>query len=401
MRNIAVRVTADALRHIRGGSPWVYDRSITSASHAGAPGDLAVIFDRNRNFAAVGLWDPASAIRIKVLHHGRPAAIDAGFWRQRLDIVLRRRDGLAADPDTTGYRLVHGENDGMPGLVADRYDTTVVVKLYTAAWLPHLDTVVGELVGLTRAERVVLRLARTVQSDPYAAGHRDGSVLYGPPLTGPVPFLERGLVLEADVANGQKTGHFLDQRDNRQLVRGMASGRSVLDVFASTGGFALAAAAGGAVSVHLVDVSEPALATARRNLDHNRHLAAVSRCAFEFTAGDAFDVLDALGRSAPDAYDLIVVDPPSFAHNQAAVDRALRAYRRLTRLALPLLRRGGTLVQCSCSSRVTPTEFFDAVHDAARAAGRPLRELRRTGHAVDHPIGFPQGEYLKALFATA
>lgn len=400
MRNIAVRVTADALRHVRGGSPWVYDRSITSASHDGAPGDLAVIFDRNRDFAAVGLWDPTSAIRVKVLHHGRPATIDAAFWRTRVAAALGRREGFAADPETTGYRLVHGENDGMPGFVADRYDTTVVVKVYTPAWLPHLDVVVGELLGLTGAQRVVLRLARTVQSGPHAAGWHDGAVLHGPPLTGPVLFRERGLLLEADVAEGQKTGHFLDQRDNRQLVRGIAAGRAVLDVFASTGGFALAAAAGGADRVQLIDVSKPALATARRNLDHNRQLPSVRRCEFEFTAGDAFDVLAGFD-TATAGFDLIVVDPPSFAQNQAAVERALRAYRRLTRLVLPLLRPGGTLVQCSCSSRVTPTVFFDAVHDAARASGRPLHELRRTGHAVDHPVGFAHGEYLKALFATA
>lgn len=397
MTNIAVRVTPDALRQVRAGSPWVYDGSITQVkyggfSHDGAPGDLAVIFDADRRFAAIGLWDPASPIRIKVLHQGRPVSIDSAFWRTRLSTALDRRSGLAADPDTTGYRLVHGENDGIPGLVADRYGGTVVVKLYSPAWFPHLDAVVGELVALTGAERIVLRSARSIGAE------RDGTVIVGPALDGPVEFRERGLAMEADVAAGQKTGHFLDQRDNRMLVRGMVAGKDVLDVFASTGGFALAAAAGGAGSVHLVDLAAPALETARHNFGRNAGL--VHNTATRFTVGDAFEVMGQLGQEG-EQYDLVIVDPPSFAQNQAAVERAVRAYARLTHLALGVLRPGGTLVQCSCSSRVTADQFFDTVHHAARAAHRPLNEIRRTGHAVDHPIGFEFGAYLKAIFATA
>jgi len=393
MSNVAVRVTADALRQVRHGSPWVYDGSIVSAKPDGAePGALAVIFDGDRKFAAIGLWDPDSPIRVKVLHHGKPVTIDAAFWRSTLSTALDRRSGLVADGDTTAYRLVHGENDGLPGFVADRYDRTVVVKLYTAAWFPHLDAIVAELVALTGVDRVVLRAARSV------AGDRDGTVLHGPSLDGPVRFRERGLVMEADVATGQKTGHFLDQRDNRTLVRGIAAGRDVLDVFASTGGFALAAAAGGAASVHLVDLAAPALDTARRNLAHNPR--AIAGTDTRFTVGDAFEVIERLA-AAGERYDLVVVDPPSFAQNQASVDRAVRAYARLTHLALGVLAPGGTLVQCSCSSRVTTDQFFDTVHHAARVAHRPLNEVRRTGHAVDHPIGFEFGGYLKALFATA
>lgn len=397
--NIAVRVTPDALRQVRRGSPWIYDGSITSAAREGDAGDLAVVFDDDRKFAAIGLWDPHSPIRIKVLHRGKPVSIDAAFWRTLASTALDRRSGLVADPDTTGYRVVHGENDGLPGFVADRYGDTIVVKLYTAAWFAHLDDVVAELVTLTGARRVVVRLARSVAAHA-PAGRSDGSVLLGAPLDGPVAFRERGLAMEADVVGGQKTGHFLDQRDNRTLVRGMSEGRTLLDVFASTGGFALAAAAGGARSVHLVDLAAPALDAARRNLGRNQHLAEVRRCATRFTVGDAFEVMAALA-AAEERYDIVVVDPPSFAPNQAAVDRAIRAYTRLTHLALGVLAPGGTLVQCSCSSRVTADQFFDTVHAAARAAKRPLTELRRTGHAVDHPIGFEHGEYLKALYARA
>jgi 23S rRNA (cytosine1962-C5)-methyltransferase len=395
-RRVAVRVTRDALRQIRGGTPWLYDGSITSTSHDGAPGDLAVVFDHDRKFAAIGLYDPTSPIRVKLLHRGAPTTIDAAFWRSSIATALDRRADLARDPDTDAYRLVHGENDGLPGLVVDRYASTLVVKLYTPAWFAHLRPVLDALDALQPHERVVLRLARSVASgETY--GLDDGDVVVGPPVDGPLRFVERGLSMEADVVRGQKTGHFLDQRDNRVLVRGMARGASVLDVFASTGGFALAAAAGGATAVHLVDQSRPALETAERNLAHNRRLAEVRRCAVHTTVGDAFDVLVRLGER-DERFDLVVVDPPSFASNQGAVERALAAYARLTRLALAVTKRGGTLVQASCSSRVTADDFVRTVLDAAASARREVSEIRRTGHAVDHPVGFEFGAYLKAVF---
>ncbi len=395
-KRMAVRVTRDALRQIRGGSPWLYDGSIESISHDGAIGDLAVVFDHDRKFAAIGLYDPTSPIRVKILHQGSPRQIDDDFWRERLAAALDRRSGLADDPETNAYRMVHGENDGLPGLVVDRYAGTLVVKLYTPAWFPHLRRIVDALAATQRHDRVVLRLGRSVASGE-TFGLSDGDVIVGPPVDGPVTFVERGLTMEADVVHGQKTGHFLDQRDNRALVRGMAAGLDVLDVFSSTGGFALSAAAGGATSVHLVDQSAPALETAERNIAHNRQLGEVRRCAVHTTVGDAFDVLTTLAKR-DERFDLVIVDPPSFASNQAAVDRALAAYARLTRLALAVTERGGTLVQASCSSRVTTDDFVQTVLDAAASAHREVHLTRRTEHAVDHPIGFEFGAYLKAVY---
>ncbi|MEQ8439425.1 MAG: class I SAM-dependent rRNA methyltransferase [Ilumatobacter fluminis] len=395
-KRMAVRVTRDALRQIRGGSPWLYDGSIESISHDGAIGDLAVVFDHDRKFAAIGLYDPTSPIRVKILHQGSPRQIDDDFWRERIAAALDRRSGLADDPETNAYRMVHGENDGLPGLVVDRYAGTLVVKLYTPAWFPHLRRIVDALAATQRHDRVVLRLGRSVASGE-TFGLSDGDVIVGPPVDGPVTFVERGLTMEADVVHGQKTGHFLDQRDNRALVRGMAAGLDVLDVFSSTGGFALSAAAGGATSVHLVDQSAPALETAERNIAHNRQLGEVRRCAVHTTVGDAFDVLTTLAKR-DERFDLVIVDPPSFASNQAAVDRALAAYARLTRLALAVTERGGTLVQASCSSRVTTDDFVQTVLDAAASAHREVHLTRRTEHAVDHPIGFEFGAYLKAVY---
>lgn len=205
--------------------------------------------------------------------------------------------------------------------------------------------------------------------------------------------------MEADVVHGQKTGHFLDQRDNRALVRSMAAGASVLDVFASTGGFSLAAAAGGATSVHLIDQSAPALETAEKNLAHNHRLGEVRRCQVHTTVGDAFQVLTTLAQRQ-EKFDIVILDPPSFAGNQAAVPRALAAYARLARLGVAVVKPGGTLIQASCSSRVTTDEFVSTVLNAVASAGVDVHETRRTGHAVDHPIGFEFGAYLKAVYLS-
>jgi 23S rRNA (cytosine1962-C5)-methyltransferase len=198
------------------------------------------------------------------------------------------------------------------------------------------------------------------------------------------------------VVQGHKTGHFLDQRDNRLMVRGLATGARVLDVFACTGGFSVSAAAGGAVSVHAIDISRPALAAAEANMAANRHLPAVAACRFERTAGDAFVLLERLGR-AGEQYDLVVVDPPSFAHRAADAERAVASYRRLTRLALPLVRPGGVLVQSSCSSRVDADTFVEAVEDEAWQRGIAVERQALTGHALDHPVTFREGAYLKTV----
>ncbi|HAS09028.1 MAG TPA: class I SAM-dependent rRNA methyltransferase [Acidimicrobiaceae bacterium] len=393
-KRVAVRVTPDALRHIRGGHPWVFDRSITSASHEAPPGALAVVFDDRRRFAAIGLWDPTSPLRIRILHAGDPETVDVGFWGSRLAQAEERRRALVEDGSTTGFRWVNGESDGLPGLIVDRYGTTAVVKVYSAAWLPHLPALVPLVAdGL---ERVVLRLSRAVADGP-THDLVDGQVLVGAAPEGPVEFLEHGLTFGADVVHGQKTGHFLDQRDNRTLVGSLAAGRDVLDVFACTGGFSVHAAAGGARSVHTVDLSEPAIATSAANMARNRHLANVAACDHTTEVGDAFRVLERHA-AADRRWDVVVIDPPSFAPRQDAVGRALKAYARLTALGLAVTRRGGLLVQSSCSSRIDADTFHRQLRDVARRQGHGLEEVARTTHPIDHPATFPEAWYLKTAF---
>ncbi len=396
-KRLAVRVTPDALRHIRAGHPWVFDHSITSVSHEGAAGDLAVIFDADRKFAAIALFDPASPMRLKVLHHGKPVNVDRGFWSQRLATAISRRQPIVDQGDTTGMRIVNGENDGMPGLVLDRYDRTLVLKLYSAAWVPHLADLVPVIDELLHPQAMVLRLARTLKPD-VLAGLEEGDALIGTSPDEPVLFLEHGLTFEADVVRGQKTGHFLDQRENRAYLSTLVEGARVLDLFASTGGFTVYAAAGGAREVVAVDLSEPTLAVAQRNLAHNLHLPAVAACEYRPVVADAFREMDRLvhrGRK----FDVVIIDPPSFAQRRDDIDRALGAYAKLTDLGVRLVAPGGLIVQSSCSSRVDALQFHATVARAAAKAGRPWEELRRTGHALDHPVTFPEGAYLKAVFA--
>ena len=395
---LAVHLHPAAERAVRGGHPWVYAEAIREQRHPGKPGDLAVIFDRKDRFLAVGLYDPLSPIRIRVLHQGRPEPIDQNWLHARLEAACERRHELTQSPPTTAFRLVHGENDGLPGLVVDRYDRSLVIKVYTAAWLPHLEDVLSALRALIDPLQVVLRLGRSVKS-PEKSKVQDCQVLLGEDAVMPVVFRENGLLFEADLLRGQKTGFFLDQRENRARVERLASGRSVLNVFAYTGGFSVYAARGGARSVTSLDVSPPALAAAKRNFAHNQSVAGVASARHAVAQGDAFELLAEM-RDRGHAFDMVILDPPSFAKSNSEVDGALRAYARIIRLGVDVLSDGGILVAASCSSRITPARFHRLVQETVAKARRSIQVLEQTGHPSDHPIGFPEGAYLKCIFAT-
>lgn len=381
---------------IRGGHPWLYDASIREQNRPGQPGELAVLFDRSDKFLALGLYDPLSPIRVRVLHCGKPVTADDNWWRARLQTTLARRDGLF-DAQTTGHRCISGESDGWPGLVLDRYDTTFVLKLYSAAWLPRVGEVVGWLREALQPERLVLRLSRNIQSLAEKEFNlREGQMLVGDAPGGPVVFLETGIRFEAEVIRGQKTGFFLDQRENRRRVETLAAGRDVLNAFSFSGGFSLYAARGGARSTTDLDISSHALDSARRNFALNAANPHIAACRHECAQADTFDWLAASTRAD---FDLIVLDPPSLAKRETERAGAIQAYRRLTLLGLPRLRPGGILVAASCSAHVSAPEFHDAVLDALRSSRRKFVELVRTAHAPDHPATFPEAQYLKCVFA--
>ena len=304
---LRLRVTATAESMIRGGHPWLYDASIREQNRPGQPGELAVLFDRSDKFLALGLYDPLSPIRVRVLHCGKPVTADDNWWRARLQTTLARRDGLF-DAQTTGHRCISGESDGWPGLVLDRYDTTFVLKLYSAAWLPRVGEVVGWLREALQPERLVLRLSRNIQSLAEKEFNlREGQMLIGDAPQGPVVFLETGIRFEAEVIRGQKTGFFLDQRENRRRVETLAAGRDVLNAFSFSGGFSLYAARGGARSTTDLDISSHALDSARRNFALNAANPHIAACRHECAQADTFDWLAASIRAD---FDLIVLDRP-------------------------------------------------------------------------------------------
>jgi 23S rRNA (cytosine1962-C5)-methyltransferase len=401
-KRIALRVTPAAERAIRGGHPWLFENGIRQQSDNGRCGDLAVIFDRKRRFLAIGLYDPTSPIHVRILAQGKPRTIDEAWFGGQLETAVAQRRPLL-QTNTTGYRLLHGENDGLPGLIIDRYDHTYVMKLYSSAWVPHLPMLLHGLTESVQAkpERVVLRLSRFVQRQKeQLCGLVEGQLLLGEPLAGSIHFLENGLTFAADVIKGQKTGFFLDQRDNRARVEQLAAGKRVLNVFAYTGGFSLYAARGGATEVVSLDISQPALDNAIRNFELNRAQAAVAAAKHELLLGDAFQEMKQLIGNRR-RFEMVIIDPPAFAKRQDEVERGLAAYGRLVRLGLRLLAPGGVFVMASCSSRVSATQFFGMVQRVAREEKRPLQEIERTSHPLDHPIGFPEGAYLKCLFAVA
>ena len=392
---LTLRPTAESI--VRGGHPWVYSDSIRSQNRDGIAGELAVIYDRNDKFLAVGLFDPESPLRVRILHAGKPATLDDAWWRARLQQTLEHRKDIA-DARTNGLRLINGESDGWPGLVLDRYDTTLVLKLYTAAWLPRLMEVQRWIVDALQPERLVLRLSRNIRDAAAAMKHAsvsDGQILHGPNLDGVVTFLETGIWFESDVVRGQKTGFFLDQRENRRRVEHFARGADVLNAFSFSGGFSLYAARGGAKSVTDLDISQHALAAAERNFKLNSADPGVMHCDHRAIQADAFEWIASARASQ---FNVVIVDPPSLAKRESERQGAIQAYARLNADAIRSLRPRGVLVAASCSAHVTADEFFGAVRSAARKSGRQHEDLGTTQHAPDHHANFPEAQYLKCLY---
>jgi 23S rRNA (cytosine1962-C5)-methyltransferase len=392
---LRLRISSAAETQLRAGHPWVYADSIREQNRDGTSGELAVIYDRKDKFLAVGLFDPDSPIRLRVLHLGKPQTIDEGWWAAHLEETVQRRRNLF-DAQTNGYRIINGESDSWPGLVLDRYDQTLVMKLYAGVWLPRLDEISRLLLAQLKPKCLVLRLSRNVQAQARKSiAVEDGQILFGDPLQRLSTFLESGLHFEADVCRGQKTGFFLDQRENRRTVESLAARRRMLNAFSFSGGFSLYAARGGASSVTDLDISAHALESARRNFGLNESVATVARCRHELVQADAFDWLS---ENESQQFGLIVLDPPSFAKRESERAGAIRAYERLAGLGIQHLSPDGILVSCSCSAHVTPEEFFEAVRQSAAKSGKTFRELRTVGHALDHPATFQEANYLKAIY---
>lgn len=392
----AVKLRPAAEKAVRQGHPWVFESGIAKINKPAKAGDICVIFDRKKNkYLAVGLYDPFSPIRIKILQSGKSANPDAAFFAAKTEAAYAKRADLLRT-DTDSYRLIYGENDGMPGFIADVYADVLVVKLYSAVWFPYLPVILPELLRMAKSKTLVLRLSRLLQSEAVDThGLKDGDVLHGDLENEEVIFREHGLRFTANVIHGHKTGYFLDHRHNRKYIGDIAKDKTVLDIFAYAGGFSVHALAGGAKEVTSLDISAQALAMAEKNVALN-DLKANHRT----MAIDAFVGLENL-QTEGKKYDLIIVDPPSFAKRESEKARALESYARLARKVEPILAKGGTLLLASCSSRVRAEEFFILNTRILQETGRKFTEIKRTFHDSDHPIGFAEGAYLKAIYFLA
>ena len=391
---LRLRLTSAAELAVRSGHPWVFAKGVREQNRDGAMGELAVVYDRKDRFLAVGLFDPASPLRVRVLHAGKPIEIGNSWWNTRLAASLHSRKGLL-DERTTACRLINGESDGWPGLVLDCYGGVLVMKLYTASWVSRLSMLVELLRANVPFTSIVLRLSRNVQPEFAHEGFCDGQVLCGQAVNAPILFVESGIHFEADVIAGQKTGFFLDQRENRRKVESLSHGADVLNAFSFSGGFSLYAARGKASSVASLDISRHALASAKRNFDLNKGEAVIARCRHEVIQANAFDWLE---ENAERKFSLIVLDPPSLAKREADRAGAIVAYEKLAANALLHLRPRATFVAASCSAHVSAEEFFAAVQRAAMKSRRNFKVLETTRHAPDHPATFPEAEYLKCIY---
>jgi 23S rRNA (cytosine1962-C5)-methyltransferase len=384
---VQLELSKDLARHLRRGHPWVFRKALAKPPKASA-GEVVDVTSGGR-FVARGLYDPHSPIAVRLLTHDAAESVGPALWRTRLARAARLRRELVADTDA--YRLVHGENDFLPGVVVDIYGSFAVVKLYSAAWTPHR----GALVDAIR--EAVPTLRGVFGRDEVGREDDDGDGGGGRPLWGEAPpelvqIRENGVGLWVDLRRGQKTGLFLDQRENRTAIRRYARDREVLNCFCFTGGFSVHAAVGGARRVTSVDLDPDAVKLARENFSLN----GLDAGAHEFRIGDVFSLLQAF-KAEGRRFDLVILDPPAFAKSQAKVPAALAGYASLNRGALQLVRPGGFLVTASCSARVSAEAFADAVAEAAGKLGLSLQLVEERHQPPDHPVllEFPQGRYLK------
>jgi 23S rRNA (cytosine1962-C5)-methyltransferase len=382
------KINARALRH---GAPWVYDNELVLDRRTKAipAGDVVELFDSERNFIAKAAFNAGSKIPIRILDRNVDAAIDQAWVTARIKRALNLRETLF---DRPFYRLIHAEADGFPGVIIDRFDDHFVIQpnaAYADAMLEMFVTALVELAGAKVILKNASGRARVLE------GLDDVSLaLVGAVPERPIHVPMNGATYMADLAGGQKTGLFYDQRPNHAFAAGLAKDARVLDVFSHVGGFSLAALANGAASAVAVDGSAAALELATQGAE-----ATGVADRFETRQGDAFDVLTALGEEGAE-FDVVICDPPAFASNKGALEAGLRAYERVARLAAPLVKEGGFLGLCSCSHAADLSKFRAA---SIRGIGRAGREGRliHTGFAgPDHPIHpyLAESGYLKSVF---
>mgnify|MGYP001765742118 FL=1 len=372
--------------------PWIYSGAVGQVNGNPQPGDTVEVRNASGDWLGRAAYSPASQIRARLWTWDADEAVNEDYFRARIEKALALRRVVVSPGETDSYRLIHGESDGLPGLVVDRYADWLVVQILSAGIELRRDLLVGLLADLTGVENIYERSdvdVRQLEGLPDRTG-----VLRGAPPPNPLWIHEHGLTFAVDLATGQKTGFYLDQRANRRRVGQLAAGRSVLNCFSYSGGFSLYALRGGAANVLSVDASAEALELGRQNLAANALPAEKT----EWLQGDVFHVLRDL-RDRARKFDLIVLDPPKFAPTAAQAEKAARGYKDINLLAFKLLNPGGFLATFSCSGGISAELFQKIVAGAALDAGVNACILDLLRQGADHPVAlnFPEGAYLKGI----
>ena len=377
-----------------GRHPWVLDSAVAKVEGQPADGDVVDLATHDGHFVARGLWNSQSRMRVRLYAFDASTKLDTELWHTRLASALALRKTLGLDERAGATRLVNSEGDDLSGLIVDRYGEYLAVQVTALAMAVRLDTLCDALESLVAPRGILLRGAERGLAKLEGLSLVD-RVVRGTAPAGAIFVHEHGLKFGVDLAEGQKTGFYLDQRDNRQAAARYARGRRVLDMFCYSGGFAVACAvSGGARSVLAVDTSAKAAALARANAELN------GAANVTVEAVDAFEKLDAL-TAAGERFGMVILDPPKFARSRSTVDDALRAYHRINRVAVGLLEPGGILVTCSCSGSVSRDDFLQMLSGVAQRSARPIQLLECRGAAADHPVSASclEGEYLTCVIA--
>lgn len=377
---------------VRNGHPWIFSGAIKNDAKNATPGDLVDILDAEKRFLARGYYNPLSQIRARVLTRDPFQMIDADFWRNRIEQSVLRRKFITDHSDTNGIRLVAHESDQLPGLVVDRYADWLSFQIVTAGMERWRSEIIEILRTVCKPTGMIERSDEAVREKEGLTQRKE--ILLGSIPKNGVPFLENGMNLLADIENGHKTGFYLDQRDNRKIVGSYAKGLNVLNCFSFSGGFAVAAKQQGAVQVINVDESEPALQTAKTNLELND----LNTQPEEFVRADVFKYLRDL-KAEGRRFDMIILDPPKFVASSAQIDRACRGYKDLNMIGMQLLNPGGLLATFSCSGLISRDLFQKVVFGASVDANSEMQVVHHLSQSEDHPtlLSFPESLYLKGL----
>ncbi len=372
--------------------PWIFSGAIAKASKSITPGEIVRVLSNKDDFLAFGYYNSRSQIRVRLLEWDEHKSVNDAWWFQRLKDAISCREKLLGDDKTNACRLVYGESDFLPGLIVDKYAGHIVIQSLTAGIEKVKDLIVSNLVELLSPAGIYERSdseSRALEGLSIISGS-----LYGEAPPEYLEILENNLKFWVDIKSGQKTGFYLDQRDNRQAVSDFAKGCEVLDCFSYSGGFSVSALSGGAKSVVMVDSSAQSLKLAGENIKLNHFESSK----VESHEGDVFKVLREF-RASERKFDLIILDPPKFAPSKSDLKRALSGYKDINLLAMGLLRPGGILATYSCSGAVDSQTLQTVLFWASSDLARPVQILKPLSQGPDHPrlVSFPESEYLKGF----